>query len=61
MQDVQEVTGNSFAVFRNLMFVEITLKSHDKLITILLDDEANELLDQNEPIFRIFLDRIIPA
>ena len=44
MQDVQEVTGNSFAVFRNLMFVEITLKSHDKLITILLDDEADELL-----------------
>lgn len=61
MQDVQKITSNSFAVFSNLVLVEIPLKSHNKLISILLDDEANKLLSQSEPIFRIFLDGTIPA
>ena len=61
VQNVQKIASNSFAVFRNLVLVEIPLKSYDKLISILFDDEANKLLSQNEPGSRIFLDGTIPA
>ena len=48
MQYIEKVTRHSFSVFGKLSFVESALKRRDELISILFDDESNELLSQEE-------------
>ena len=61
MEDIQKIAGSSFVVLHASMFVNILLKSHDKLVSIVRNEEANELLGQDEQIFHIFSDRNVPA
>jgi hypothetical protein len=44
MQYVEEITGNNFAILRDLLLVKIALEGYDELVAVLLDHESNQLL-----------------
>lgn len=47
MKDVEKVACNRFSVLCNLMLVNTTLQRGYKLITVLFNDESNELLEHH--------------